>query len=179
MEKDVKEILISEEEIMNKCEAIGRAVSNDYKDEDLVVVGILKGSIMFISDLMKKISIPVELDFMAVSSYGKEATSSGVVRILKDLDTDIEGKCLLIVEDIIDTGNTLAYLTDYLKARKAKRVDIACLLDKKVSRKADIDIKYVGFDCPDEFIIGYGIDYAEHYRNLPYIASLKEEVYRK
>lgn len=179
MLEDVKEILISEEEILGKCKELGEIISNDYKGKDLLCVGILKGSIMFISDLIKNITIPVELDFMAVSSYGKEAESSGIVRILKDLDMDIEGKSILIVEDIIDTGNTLNYLTDYLKARKAKDVEIICLLDKKVSRKANINVKYYGFECPDEFIIGYGIDYAEKYRNLPYIASLKEEVYSK
>lgn len=176
---DVKEILISEEEILKKCSEMGKRISDDYEGEDLLVVGILKGSIMFISDLLKHITIPLELDFMAVSSYGRSSESSGVVRILKDLDDDIEGKSILIVEDIIDSGTTLNYLIDYLKGRNAKSVEIATLLDKKVSRRVNIDIKYNCFPCPNEFIIGYGIDYAEKYRNLPFIAALKEEVYKK
>lgn len=179
MLQEIKEILISEKEIESKCRELGKAISEDYKGKDLICIGILKGSIMFMADLMKYITVRVEMDFMAVSSYGMEAQSSGVVKILKDLDANIEGKHVLIVEDIIDTGNTLKYLTEYLLGRKAASVEIVCLLNKKVKRVSDIKVKYSGFECPDEFIIGYGIDYAEKYRNLPYIASLKEEVYRK
>jgi len=176
---DVKEILIGKEELNAKCRELGALISKDYAGRDLVLVGILKGSVVFMTDLMKEITIPVMLDFMAVSSYGADTKSSGVVKIIKDLDMDVEGKSILIVEDIIDTGLTLGYLVEYLRARKASSIEIVCLLDKKERRKVDIPVKYRGFDVPDEFIIGYGIDYAEMYRNLPYVASLKEEVYKK
>ena len=176
---DVKEVLFSKEQLAQRCRELGKVISEDYRGKDLVLVGILKGSVVFMTDLMKEITIPVMLDFMAVSSYGMETSSSGVVKIIKDLDMDIEGKYILIVEDIIDSGLTLSYLIEYLKARKAAAIDIVCLLDKKERRKKDIPVKYKGFDVPDEFIIGYGIDYAEKYRNLPFVASLKEEVYMK
>jgi len=153
-------------------------ISEDYSDGNLVVVGVLKGSVVFTSDLLKYITVPCVLDFMAVSSYGLSSESSGIVKIIKDLDYDIEGKDLLIVEDIVDTGTTLKYLLEYLKARKAKSVEIASLLNKPARRKAEIDIKYLGFNVPDEFIVGYGIDYAEGYRNAPYIGVLKEEIYK-
>jgi len=179
MDKDIKEILFSDEELLNKAHEMGAVISKEYEGRDVVMVGILKGCFMFMSDLLKNITIPIEVEFMAVSSYGMSSESSGVVRILKDLDTDIENKDVLIVEDIIDSGTTLAYLVDYLKARKARSVGICCLLDKPARRKVNLDIKHVGFVIPDEFIIGYGIDYAEKYRNLPFVASLKEEVYTK
>ncbi|PKK39554.1 Hypoxanthine-guanine phosphoribosyltransferase [Clostridiaceae bacterium JG1575] len=144
----------------------------------LVMVGILKGSFMFLSDLARRTTIPLEIEFMSVSSYGAATESSGVVRILKDLDTDIVGKHVLLVEDIIDTGNTLTYLMDYLKGRGAASVEIMCLLDKPARRTKELSVKYVGFQIPDAFIIGYGIDYAEKYRNLPYVATLREAIYR-
>lgn len=179
MREDIKDILFTEEQVSEKVRELGEKISKDHKGEDLLVVGILKGSVIFTSELAKNITIPCELDFMAVSSYGKAAESSGVVRILKDLDNHIEGKTILIVEDIVDTGLTLSYLLKYLEDRGAKKIEIVSLLNKEARRKADIDVKYVGFNVPDEFIVGYGIDYAEKYRNLPYIGILKREIYEK
>ncbi|WP_040213820.1 hypoxanthine phosphoribosyltransferase [Clostridium polynesiense] len=178
MRDDFKEILFTEEEILSKVKEMAEKISSDYKGKDLVVVGVLKGSVVFTSDLIKYITIPCVLDFMAVSSYGASTESSGIVKIIKDLDYDIEGKDLLIVEDIVDTGTTLKYLLKYLKARKANSVAIASLLTKPARRKSAVEIKYLGFNVPDEFIVGYGIDYAEKYRNTPYIGILKEEIYK-
>jgi hypoxanthine phosphoribosyltransferase len=178
MQTHIKEILLSEENIRQKIKELGQKISTEYKDKDLVLIGILKGSVIFMSDLLREITIPCTMDFMAVSSYGSSTTSSGVVRILKDLDFEIEAKDVLIVEDIIDSGVTLKYLLEYLKARKAKSLQIVCLLDKPERRKADIEVKYAGFTVPDEFLVGYGLDYAEKYRNLPYIGILKEEIYK-
>lgn len=175
---DIGEILYSEEELDRKCRELAGIIDRDYEGKELVLVGILKGSFMFMADLMRRTTIPLEVEFMAVSSYGSATESSGVVRILKDLDTDILGKHVLIIEDIVDTGTTLAYLTEYLNARGALSVEVMCLLDKPARRSKKLNVKYVGFVIPDAFIIGYGIDYAEHYRNLPYVATLKEEVYR-
>lgn len=177
--KDIKEILFSEEELRDKCRELAGRIDSDYEGKSLVLVGILKGSVVFMADLMKEITLPCEIEFMAVSSYGRGTESSGIVRILKDLDTDIEGKHVLFVEDIIDSGNTLKYLTEYMKARKALSCETVCLLDKPDRRKNTVSIKYRGFVIPDEFIVGYGIDYAEKYRNLPYVASLKNEVYER
>lgn len=179
MTKDIKEILLTEEQITNKVKEIGKAISEDYKGKDLIIVGILKGSVIFASELIKNISIPCEIDFMAVSSYGNSTETSGVVRILKDLDHGIEGKDIIIVEDIIDSGVTLDYLLKYLKARKANSIEIITLLTKPSRRMVDLDVKYCGFEVPDEFLVGYGLDYAERYRNLPYVGILKEEVYKK
>ena len=169
MKNDIKEVLISEEEILKKVKEIGEKISKDYAGKPLLLVGVLKGSVVFISDLMKNIS----------SSYGNSTESSGVVRILKDLDSSIEGKNLLIVEDIIDSGVTLDYLSKYFKERGAKSIAIATLLNKPSRRKVDLKVDYIGFEVPDEFIVGYGIDYAENYRNLPFIGTLKPEVYEK
>lgn len=179
IKNDIKEILFSEEVILAKVKELAEKISQDYVGKELVVVGVLKGSVVVTSDLIKYITIPCSLDFMAVSSYGNSAESSGVVRILKDLDQDIEGKHVLIVEDIVDTGITLSYLLEYLKARKASSIEIVALLNKAARRKSDVYAKYIGFEVPDEFIIGYGIDYAENYRNLPFIGILKEEIYKK
>lgn len=179
MTKDIKEILLTEEQIINRVKEIGKAISEDYKGKDLIIVGILKGSVIFASELIKNISIPCEIDFMAVSSYGNSTETSGVVRILKDLDHGIEGKDIIIVEDIIDSGVTLDYLLKYLKARKANSIEIVTLLTKPSRRMVDLDVKYCGFEVPDEFLVGYGLDYAERYRNLPYVGILKEEVYKK
>ncbi|MBE6054303.1 MAG: hypoxanthine phosphoribosyltransferase [Clostridium sartagoforme] len=179
MLKDIKKVLLTEEQIVNRVKEIGKSISEDYKGKDLLVVGILKGSVMFASELIKNISIPCEIDFMAVSSYGSSTETSGVVRILKDLDHGIEGKDIIIVEDIIDSGVTLDYLLKYLNARKANSIEIVTLLTKPSRRMVDINVKYCGFEVPDEFLVGYGLDFNERYRNLPYVGILKEEVYKK
>ncbi|MGG7161649.1 hypoxanthine phosphoribosyltransferase [Clostridium baratii] len=179
MREDVKKVLFDEEQLSNKVRELGKQISKDYKGKDLLVVGVLKGSVVFAADLIKSIDIPCEIDFMAVSSYGNSTESSGVVRILKDLDHSIEGKHVLLVEDIVDSGITLTYLLKYLKARKAESIEIVSLLNKPERRTADLEVKYIGFEVPNEFIVGYGIDYAEKYRNLPFIGVLKEEVYNK
>lgn len=177
MKKDVEQVLFSESQISNKVKALGKKISEDYDNKSLLMIGILKGANVFMSDLMREVKIPVEIDFIAASSYGSSTESSGVVKILKDLDESIENKHVLIVEDIIDTGLTLNYLLNNLKTREAKSIEVCTLLDKPERRKVHIDVKYKGFDIPDEFIVGYGIDYGEKYRNLPYIATLKEEIY--
>lgn len=179
MKQDIQEILFSEEVLSNKIKELANEISRDYKGKNLVVVGILKGSVLFAAELIKNISVECEIDFMAVSSYGSSTETSGVVRILKDLDSSIEGKDILLVEDIVDTGITLSYLLKYLQARKANSIEIISLLNKPVRRKTDLDVKYIGFEVPDGFIVGYGIDYAEKYRNLPFIGILKPEVYEK
>lgn len=178
MKDDIKEVLFSEEQIREKIKEIGEQISKDYSGKDLLLIGVLKGSVPFMADLIKQIDIPCSIDFMAVSSYGNSSTTSGVVRILKDLDFEIEGKHVLIVEDIIDTGTTLRYLVDYLKGRKPASIEIAALLNKPERRMVQIDAKYVGFKAADFFLVGYGLDYAEKYRNLPYVGILKEEVYK-
>ena len=174
MEDIIKEILVTSEEIDEKVKELGKQITEDYSGKNLMLVGILKGAVIFMAELAKNIDMPVLMDFMAVSSYGKSSTSTGVVRIIKDLDCSIEDKDILIVEDIIDTGLTLSYLTDNLKKRGAKSVKICTLLDKPDRRKADVPVDYL---IPDEFVVGYGLDYAEQYRNLPFVAALKEEVY--
>ncbi len=177
MVQDVKHVLYSEEVLANKVAELGKQISEDYKGKDLLVIGVLKGANVFMSDLIRKITIPMELDFIAASSYGTSTESSGVVKIIKDLDYSIEGKHVLLVEDIIDTGLTLKYLTENFISRKPASLQICTLLDKPERRKADIKVAYKGFDIPDEFIVGYGIDFAEKFRNLPYVATLKEEAY--
>ncbi|WP_315122350.1 hypoxanthine phosphoribosyltransferase [uncultured Clostridium sp.] len=178
MKDDIKEILLDEEQIRSKIKEIGKQISKDYSGKDLLLIGVLKGSVPFMADLIKEIDIPCSIDFMAVSSYGNSSTTSGVVRILKDLDFEIEGKDVLIVEDIIDTGTTLRYLVDYLKGRKPASIEVASLLNKPERRMVEINARYMGFEVPDEFLVGYGLDYAEKYRNLPYVGVLKEEVYK-
>lgn len=179
MRNDVEKILISEEELRAKNAELGKQITKDYEGKDILVVGILKGSSIFMSDLIREIDLPLQIDYMVVSSYGTCTESSGVVRILKDLQHSIEGKHVLIVEDIVDTGLTLSYLMENLKGRGPESVKICTLLDKPVRRKKQFDIAYIGFEVPDEFIVGYGIDYAEHYRNLPFIGALKRSVYEK
>lgn len=179
MKEDIQEILISEEEVISRVKELGQQISKDYEGKELLVVGVLKGSVVFAAELLKNITTQCELDFMAVSSYGNSTESSGVVKILKDLDNDIKGKHILVVEDIVDSGVTLNYLQKYLKERNAESIEIVTLLNKPARRKVDIDVKYQGFEVPDEFIVGYGIDYAEKYRNLPYIGILKRSVYEK
>ncbi len=179
LEQDVEKVLISEEELKRRIAEMGRQITQEYHGELLTIVGILKGASIFFADLARSIDLPLQMDFMSVSSYGTEATSSGVVKIIKDLDADVTGRHILLVEDIIDTGITLAYLRDYLSNRGAKSVKICTLLDKPSRREKAVQVDYIGFTMPDEFIIGYGIDYAENYRNLPYVASLKRSVYEK
>ena len=176
---DIKNILISKEQIQGKVKLLGEEISRDYKDRELLLVCILKGSLMFMADLMKYINTYVEIDFMGVSSYGNSIISSGQVRIMKDLDMSVEGKDILIVEDIIDTGITLNYICNYIKGKGAKSVEIITLLDKPSGRKVNIDAKYKGFKVGNEFVVGYGLDYAEKYRNLSYIGVLDESVYNK
>ena len=174
---EVKEVLLTEEEISFRIKELGKEISKDYKGKDLLLVGILKGAVIFMAELCKNIDLPLKIDFMAVSSYGSSTKSSGVVRIQKDLDEEIEGKDVLIVEDIVDTGLTLNYLVENLLSRKPASLKICCCLDKPNRRKAAINIDYVGFSIPDEFVIGYGLDYAQKFRNLPYIGVLSEKVY--
>lgn len=177
MEKMIKSILVSEEDIAEKVKELGKQITEDYKGKDLMLVGILKGAVIFMSDLARNIKMPINMDFMAVSSYGRSSTSTGEVRIIKDLDFSVENRNILIVEDIIDTGYTLAYLTDNLRKRGAKSVKVCTLLDKPERRKVDVPVDYLGFVIPDEFVVGCGLDYDEMGRNLPYVAALKEEVY--
>lgn len=177
MQEDIKEILLTSEEIQSKVKELGEKITEDYKGKDLLLICILKGSFIFMSDLCKEIDLPLTLDFMAVSSYGDSAQSSGVVRIIKDLEEDIEGKDVLIVEDIIDTGLTLSYLINILESRGPKTVKVCTLLDKPERRKSNVKPDYLGFKIPDEFVVGYGLDYAEKYRNSPFVSILKEEVY--
>jgi len=177
MENDIREVLISKEEIEEKVKELGETLSKEYEGKQPLLVCILKGAVLFMSDLARHMSIPIEMDFMAVSSYGVSTESSGVVRILKDLDSTIEGKDIIIVEDVIDSGLTLSYLIDLLNRRNVKSIKVVTLLDKPHRRTVDLVPDYCGFTIPDEFVVGYGLDYAEKYRNLPYIGVLKSEVY--
>ncbi len=181
MEKrnDIQKILISEEQLAAKVAELGAAISWDYEGKKLMILGVLKGSVVFMADLLRHITIPVEMDFMAVSSYGAGVKTTGVVKILKDLDRLIEGYHVLVVEDILDSGMTLSYLTELLQDRSPASIRIATLLDKPERRKVDIAPDYVGFTVPDEFVVGYGLDYAELYRNLPYVGILAPHVYEK
>lgn len=179
MLQDIKNVLFTEKEIDIKIREMGKKISEDYEGKELLVIGVLKGSVIFTAELVKRISIPCSMDFMAVSSYGDSSETSGVVRILKDLDHSIEGKDVLIVEDIIDSGVTLNYLLNYLKARKARSIEVVALLNKPDRRVVEIDVKYLGFEVPDEFLVGYGLDYAEKYRNLPFVGVLDKKVYEK
>ena len=176
---DVEAILIGEEELQNRVQELADMVSEKYADaeQDLLLVCVLKGAAFFLTDFARKLSIPSELEFMAVSSYGASTSSSGVVRILKDLDRDIAGRNVLIVEDIIDSGLTLSWLIRNLKGRNPASLDVVTLLRKPEVVKADIDLLDVGFDIPNEFVIGYGLDYAERYRDLPYVGTLHPDVY--
>ena len=175
MKNDIEKVLYSEEEIKDIVSALGAQISEDYKDRNLLMVSVLKGSIVFMSDLMRAVTIPCEIDFMAVSSYGNKTKSSGTVRILKDLDRDISGYDVLLVEDILDSGKTLNYLIDVLYARNPSSIRICTLFDKPERREVDIFADYKGLSVPDEFIVGYGLDFAEKYRNLPYIGVLKDD----
>lgn len=178
LEKDIEKVLVTREEIQKRSAELGKQIAEDYADKNPLVVGILKGAVPFMADIVREIDTYLELDFMDVSSYGNATVSSGEVKILKDLDTNVEGRDLLIVEDIIDSGQTLSYLVDLFKYRKARSVKIVTLLDKPEGRVVDITADYVGFDVPNEFVVGYGLDYAEAYRNLPYVGVLKPSVYQ-
>lgn len=179
MEQDIEKVLYSQEALAKRVAELGEQITKDYAGKKLLVIGILKGSNMFMSDLVRHIRLPLKLDFMVVSSYGDATESSGVVRIIKDLEQSVEDYHLLIIEDIIDSGLTLSYLRENLMTRKPKSIEICTLLDKPSRRKQNVDVKYVGYEVPDEFIVGYGIDYAEYYRNLPYVGVLKRCVYEK
>ncbi|WP_413781252.1 hypoxanthine phosphoribosyltransferase [Anaeroselena agilis] len=177
LDKDIKEVLVSAEALAARTREMGAAISADYADKDILMVGVLRGAVIFMADLARAISRPVTIDFMAVSSYGASTSSSGVVRIVKDLDEDVAGRHLLIVEDIIDSGLTLKYLYDNLQSRKPASVRICTLLNKPSRRKVDVPVDYNGFTIPDDFVVGYGLDYAEKYRNLPFVGVLKPEAY--
>lgn len=179
MKSDILEILISEEEIQSKTKEMATILAEEYDGSFPLVVGVLKGALPFMADLTRQMAIHLEMDFMDVTSYGNSTVSSGEVKIVKDLNTSVEGRDLLIVEDIIDSGLTLHYLVELLKYRKANSIKIVTLLDKPSGRKADIKADLTGFVVPDVFVVGYGLDYAERYRNLPYIGILKEEIYGK
>lgn len=177
MHPDVESILFSQQAIAERVAQLGKQLSQDFASTRPLMVCILKGSIMFYADLLRAMSIPVELDFMAISSYGAGAKSSGEVRLVKDLDTKIEGRRVVIVEDIVDAGYTLAYLKRMLASRGPASVSICALLDKVSRRQVPVEVEYTGFECADEFVVGYGLDFAQRYRNLPYIGILKREVY--
>ena len=178
MNDDIKNILVSEEALKAKVAELGAQISRDYEGRNLVLVSILKGSVVFMADLMRAVTIPCSIDFMVVSSYGgSNTTTSGLVKIIKDLDGDLSGKDVLIVEDILDTGITLSNLVPMLKMRNPNSVKICTILSKPSRRMADIEPDYCGFEVPDEFVVGYGLDYDEKYRNLPYVGVLKPEIY--
>lgn len=177
MTRDIERILVTEEELAARIAQLGAEVSDYYRDKKLLMVSVLKGSVVFMADLMRAITIPVRIDFMSVSSYGSGTKTTGVVRIIKDLEIDITGYDLLIVEDILDSGMTLDYLIDILKQREPQSIRIMTLLDKPDRRQADVRADYTGFTIPDDFVVGYGLDYNEKYRNLPYVGILKPEVY--
>lgn len=179
MKDDIKNVLLSTEDIEKRVKELGAQISSEYKGKKLLLISILKGSVVFLADLMRNLDIPVQIDFMVVSSYGSGVKTSGVVKIIKDLDISLEGMDILIVEDILDSGMTLSYIKELLQGRNPSSIKIVTLLDKPERRKVDLKGDYVGFSVPDEFVVGYGLDYDEKYRNLPYIGVLKPEVYTK
>jgi hypoxanthine phosphoribosyltransferase len=176
---DISKVLITREEIAGKVAELGAALSRDYAGSVPLMVCVLKGSVLFYADLCRQMNIPMQMDFIAVSSYGRSTGSSGEVRLIKDLDESIEDRDVVVVEDILDTGLTLHYLTDMLRARRPKSLKICAMLDKPERRRADIEADYVGFVVPNEFVVGYGLDFAQQYRNLPDVCVLKESVYSK
>jgi len=173
---DVGDVLVGGDALRERIQELGVEISRDYADRDLLLVGVLKGAIFFIADLMRELTVPCEIDFMAISSYGAGTDSSGVVRILKDLDQNIAGRDVLVVEDIIDSGLTLSYLMRTLGARRPASLEICALLTKPERREIDVPVRYVGFEIPNRFVIGYGLDFGERYRNLPYIGVLRDEL---
>ena len=179
MHNDIQEVLLTEEMLKDKVAELGAQITRDYADKEIFAIGILRGAVVFMADLIRAIERPVQIDFMAVSSYGMQADSSGIVRILKDLDSSITGKHVLIIEDIIDSGQTLSYLIKNLSERKPASIQLCTLMNKPERRNVDLPVKYVGFEIPNEFVVGDGLDYAEKYRNLPYLGILKRSVYEK
>ena len=178
LEDDIEKVLISEEEIQATVRRLGDEITRDYAGRDLLLVGVLKGAFVLMGDLSRHIRLPLEFDFMAVSSYGAATKTSGVVRILKDLDHEIENRHVLLVEDIVDSGLTLAYLLKNLRTRRPASLEVCALLHKTAMQKVDVELRYVGFQIPPEFVVGYGLDYAERFRNLPYVATLKPAAYQ-
>jgi len=178
MHNDIKKVLISQTEIENKIRQLGKQITIDYKDKSPVLISILKGGVIFVSDLMRQIDLDLEIEFLGVESYGDSTRTSGVVQITKDCKIDLSGKDILIIEDIIDTGLSLRYIIDLLEKKNPNSINVCVFLDKADARKVEIDTKYCCFNIPDEFVVGYGLDYAEKYRNLPYIGTLREEIYK-
>lgn len=176
-ESDIERVLLTEQQLNTRLDEMAAQIDADYVGSDLLLVGVLKGAIMVMADLSRRISHPVTMDWMAVSSYGSGTKSSGVVRILKDLETDLHDRHVLVVEDIIDSGLTLSWLVANLRSRGAQSVEIAAMLRKPEAAKVQVDVRYVGFDIPNDFVVGYGLDYGEYYRNLPYVGTLKPEIY--
>lgn len=176
---DIQEILYSEEQIQQKVKELGMQISRDFNGRNPLVICVLKGAFIFMADLVKNLTIPLELDFMAVSSYGQSTKSSGIVKIVKDLDVSVEGRDVIIVEDIIDSGLTLSYLIDVLERRNARSVTVVALFDKPIRRTVELEPDYTGYTLPNAFVVGYGLDYAEKYRNLPFLGVLKSEVYNQ
>jgi hypoxanthine phosphoribosyltransferase len=174
---DIEQIILTEDEIQTKVAQLGKQISEDYRDDDLLLVGVLKGAFVLMADIARAISVPAEFDFMAVSSYGSSTRTSGVVRILKDLDLDIQNRKILIIEDIVDSGLTLSYLLRNLKGRRPRSLEICALLTKPDVQEVTLDIRYHGFAIPPTFVVGYGLDYRQRYRNLPYVGTLKPHVY--
>ena len=177
MLQDIERVLLSEEQLRQRVRELGEEISKEYAGKEILMIGVLRGAVMFMADLARAITVPVMIDFMAVSSYGTSTSSSGIVRILKDLDEEVAGKHVLIVEDIVDSGLTLSYLVDNIKSRQPASVRICTLLNKPERRKVDLEVNYNGFVVPDEFVVGYGLDYAEKYRNVPFIGILKPAIY--
>ena len=177
MLQDIERVLLSEEQLQQRVRELGDEISKEHAGKEILMIGVLRGAVMFMADLARAIAVPVMIDFMAVSSYGTSTSSSGIVRILKDLDEEVAGKHVLIVEDIIDSGLTLSYLVDNIKSRQPASVRICTLLNKPERRKVDLEVNYNGFVVPDEFVVGYGLDYAEKYRNVPFIGILKPAIY--
>jgi hypoxanthine phosphoribosyltransferase len=178
LHSDIEQILLTEDQLGEKIRELAEQIANDYRGRNPLVICVLKGAFIFMADLVKHMDIAIEIDFMAVSSYGASTKSSGVVKIIKDLDVSVEGRDVIIVEDIVDSGLTLTYLIDVLERRNALSVAVVALIDKPERRTSGIEVEYRGFVLPDEFVVGYGLDYAEKYRNLPYVGILKPEVYK-
>lgn len=177
LEKDIQEVLFSQQQLAERVDQIAQEITRDYAGKEIVLISVLRGSFVFMADLCRRIDLPCTIDFMSVSSYGKGTTSSGQVQITKDLSGDISGKHILVVEDILDSGNTLSYLLKLLEQRTPASIRLCTLLDKPERRVKPVEVHYSGFTIPDAFVVGYGLDYAEHYRNLPYVGILKPEVY--
>ena len=178
LDREIDQVLVTEDEIQDMLRKLGRDISNDYAGKDVLLVGVLKGAFIVMADLARYVHLPIEFDFMAVASYGAATRTSGVVRILKDLDHDIEGRHVLVVEDIVDSGLTLSYLLKNLRGRRPASLEVCALLQKAGLQRVPLDIRYKGFEIPPNFVVGYGLDFAERYRNLPYIATLRPEAYQ-